>query len=64
MRNKKLNIEELSVQSFITDAAAIRGGRAAYLQTPEEQEVSGGGGRFCGTEDVGCEESVHNCAMA
>jgi hypothetical protein len=59
MKNQKLKIEDLSVQSFITGAAAIRGGRAA-IQISEE-EVSGGGGGFCGTEDVGCEESNHNC---
>ncbi|MGB3182185.1 MAG: pinensin family lanthipeptide [Cyclobacteriaceae bacterium] len=65
MKTKKLNIEDLSVQSFITDAASVRGGRAAFLQTPEEHEVSGGGGGgHCGTEDVGCIESKHNCFAA
>ncbi|MFA0960574.1 pinensin family lanthipeptide [Roseivirga sp. BDSF3-8] len=59
MKNKKLRIEDLSVKSFITAANEIRGGLARVIS--EEQEVSGGGGGFCGTEDVGCEESNHNC---
>ncbi|MGB3182187.1 MAG: hypothetical protein WBB45_12405 [Cyclobacteriaceae bacterium] len=65
MKRKKITIESLQVSSFITNTQSIRGGAAALTDddtNPETHDVSHAGNTVCGTEDIGCEYSVHNCS--
>jgi hypothetical protein len=65
MERKKMSIESLRVSSFITNARNIRGGLKAIDDTnPDTHDVSHQGNTMCGTEDIGCEESVHNCGTS
>ncbi|MFA0963406.1 hypothetical protein AB9P05_16500 [Roseivirga sp. BDSF3-8] len=62
MKRNKVSIKSLQVSSFITGIQGIRGGVIGRATDPYTHEVSQGIGEGdCGTEDVGCEESVHNC---
>lgn len=63
MKRKKISIQSLQVSSFITNAHQLRAGLRAIDDTnPDTHDVSHGGDTRCGTEDIGCEETVHNCA--